>query len=129
MTSLNYKYNTKGHDDKFLEFLKTNNSPLYDVTVPEYIRIFVIKPKNGNTSNENCTFEIKSIGVNPVYRTFEEALKGLVTSRENTTQISSSQFQRIRKICRHIMFESCDLDITPLKGKQDYFVRVLDDWS
>lgn len=128
LVSLNYKFNTKNHDDKWLEYLKSTGLPLNDVTVPENFRIFVIKPRKGAKSNSNCTFQIRSIGVNPVYSTFEEAVKGLVTSRENTKEITSLQFQRIRKICRHIMFDSCDLDLAPVKKVQDYSVRVLDSW-
>lgn len=128
LVSLNYRYNTKNHDDEWLNYLKSRDLPLNDVTVPENIRVFVIKPKNGTKSNGNCTFEIKSVGINPVYATFEQAVKGLVTSRENTKEITSLQFQRIRKICRHIMFEACDLDLAPLKKAQDYSVRILDNW-
>lgn len=128
LVSLNYKYNSKNHDDKWLDYLKSRDLPLNDVTIPESIRVFVIKPKKGNSSNTNGTFEIKSVGVNPVYSTFEEAIKGMVTSRENTKEITGLQFQRIRKICRHIMFDACDLDLAPVKKAQDYSVRILDDW-
>lgn len=127
LTALHYKYNSKGEDTAILNFFKERNLPLYDCNVPEEIRIHIAKPdpKTKERRFKCTTFEISGYGWNVRYYNFQDAIKSLKSRNSEYAVIQKKQYERIRKICKALMFEYCELEIEELKKPQAYSVRIL----
>lgn len=129
LTALNYKYNQKNDDQSWLDKMAEWGHSLNDVIIPEQVRVFIAKPRNGERHFKCYNFKISG-NHSPRYSNWEEAFK--YVERKSRTdhfqEVTDLQYNRLRKICRHLMQEYCELNITPLLKKQDYTVRVLDTW-
>ena len=128
MASFNYLYNRREHDQKMINYLNGLNLPANDIGITEYIRLHISKPKKGERLFKCYSFEIEAnsnLKTNGLYGTFEEGFKRL-EGDNYPVEITESQYDRVRKICKYLMFEYSELDISYLKKKQDYSVRVLD---
>jgi len=125
LIALNYQYNSKNHDDKFLQYLKEKDLPLNDVTIPEEIRIFIAKPKPGQRPYRAYKFSIKGNDQFLRYQNFDEALGRLHSKSENYKVITDLQFARIRKLCKYLMYEFSPLDQSRIIPEQSYSVRII----
>lgn len=127
LTALHYKYNSKGEDTATLEYFKERNLPLNDCSVPEEIRLHIAKPDHKTKEQRfKCsTFEISGYKYNCRYYNFDEAIKSLRNRNREYEEITHPQFQRIRKICKALMFQYSELEISELKKPQTNFIRIL----
>lgn len=128
LTALHYKYNSKNEDVKTLEFFKERDLRLFDCCVPEEIRIHIAKP-NRTTKERNfkcTTFDISGHKANCRYYDLPDAIKTLKNRDEYYEEIERLQFERIRKICKALMFEYSELEYSELKQPQTHSIRILD---
>lgn len=127
LTALHYKYNSKGEDTATLEYWRERNLPLYDCSVPEEIRLQIAKPDQKTKEHHfKCsTFEISGYKANGRYYDFDDAFKSLKSRNDEYEEITHSQFQRIRKFCKALMFEYSELEFSELKKPQTHSIRIL----
>lgn len=127
LTALHYKYNSKGESPETLEYWKERNLPLYDCTVPEEIRLHIAKPHHETKEHHfKCsTFEVTGYKATGRYYDFDDAIKSLKSRNDVFEEITHSQFQRIRKVCKALSFEYSDLEISELKKPQTKSIRIL----
>ena len=128
LTALHYKYNSKGELPSTLEYWRERNLPLYDCSVPEEIRLHIAKPDDKIKERlfKCSTFEISGYKANCRYYNFEDAVKTLKGRNMEYEEIQYSQFQRIRKICKALMFEYSELELSEIKKPQTSSIRILD---
>jgi len=125
LIALNYQYNSKNHDQKFLQYLKERELPLNDVTISEEIRIHIARPKPGQRPYQSYRFSIKGNDQYLRYQNFDEALGRLHSKSENYEEITDLQFARIRKLCKYLMYEFSPLDQSRIIPEQSYSVRII----
>lgn len=128
LAALNYTYNSKNDDDDTLQYFKERGLPLYDCSVSEEIRIHIAKPnkKTKERSFKCSTFEIKGHKANCRYYDLPDAIKSLKKLNEYYEDIERFQFDRIRKICKALMFDYSELEYSELKKPQTHSIRILD---
>lgn len=128
LTALHYKCNYKNHDSEMLEFLNKMNLPMYDCNVPEEIRIHISRPNSQTKERrfECSMFEITGHKENCRYYDIQDAVKSLKKESRDYKEIEPFQFERIRKICKALMYEYSELEYSELKKSQTHSVRILD---
>lgn len=128
LSALNYKYNYKNEDAKTLEFFEERKLPLYDCAVPEEIRIHISRlDRRTQERRFKCsTFEITGTTANARYYDIPDAMRSLNRGGVEYQELEKFQFDRIRKICKALMFEYSDLEYAHLKQPQTHSIRILD---
>ncbi|MCT1525808.1 hypothetical protein ACS126_03365 [Sphingobacterium lactis] len=120
----NHLYNRRDYEDDFIRYLQERDLGLNDVDIPEYIRLYIFKPKRDGWF-KSTAFSISSHHFEPSYQSCTEAVESLLLSNCKVSNILPHQYERLRNIAKYLMYEFSVYDIEIISGKQNHNVTVL----
>ncbi len=105
---------------------KQNSIPEFTVSILERIDIFIAKPDTQGKQYQSFSFnlEANNKGINK-YVSIQEAVESQFYHRE-CERVSLANYMRFRKFCILKIWNHYELEISKLKEKQNYSVRILD---
>lgn len=127
--SVHYHHNLKEQKLDFRKWMFKSNLPVNILEVTEEINIFMARNK-GREKDHFHSYKFSLEGNRGLWlkkrkASVEDALYYIFGNKE-VEQVSARQYERLRKIAKYLMWEHDELDISPLRKKQNYSVRILD---
>lgn len=127
LASLHYHHRMDITDYKHQQWRYEHNITNYQVQLTDKIDLFLARQQPGKDRYESYKFSLEGSRYCKAdcYSTHALALD-MVFHRKDPDQITRHQYERLRKIAKHLIWECSELDISAIKKKQTYFVRILD---
>ncbi len=129
LAAVHFHHNLDRDTYKHMLWRQSVNIPNYNYLVAEEVDIMINKGAKGENPYQVIDFKIRSTrnskGIGYKFENLESALKQTFYNREHQ-QVTLPQYERLRKIVKHLIWENSELDIAPLIPKQNYSVTILD---
>lgn len=124
-----FHYHHSLHKDSFKERIWQHNNKIQtsDIHRAEFIMLHIPKNISSQRKFEAYSFTIEAnhpLFSHATHRTLNSALDAGFSDRE-CSAITKHQYERLRKICKYLMFENDPLDISEVIKPQKYIPRVL----